>query len=83
MSGQILDATLVADPKQRNTNAKKATLLEGRIPQEWQENAGMTSSDLAIPLFGYKSYISINRKYRLIRKWKTMHAASDLIQGSR
>jgi len=32
MSGQILNATLVAAPKQRNTNAEKADLREDRIP---------------------------------------------------
>jgi hypothetical protein len=37
MSGQILDATLVAAPKQRNTNAEKADLRAGRIPQDWQD----------------------------------------------
>ncbi|MBS1045595.1 transposase, partial [Gluconobacter cerinus] len=37
MSGQILDATLVAAPKQRNTNAEEADLREGRIPQNWQD----------------------------------------------
>ncbi|OAG75535.1 transposase [Acetobacter malorum] len=37
MSGQILDATLVAAPKQRNTNGEKADLREGRIPQDWQD----------------------------------------------
>ena len=35
MSGQILDATLVAALKQRNTNAEKADMREGRIPQDW------------------------------------------------
>lgn len=39
MSGEILDATLVAAPKQRNTNAEKADLREGRIPQEWHHTA--------------------------------------------
>ncbi|GAN62486.1 transposase [Acetobacter indonesiensis NRIC 0313] len=34
MSGQILDATLVAALKQRNTNAEKVDLREGRIPQD-------------------------------------------------
>jgi hypothetical protein len=34
MSGQILDATLVAAPKQRNTNDEKTALREGRIPQD-------------------------------------------------
>ncbi len=33
MLGQILNATLVAAPKQRNTNAEKAYLREGRIPR--------------------------------------------------
>lgn len=35
MSGQILDATLVAAPKQRNTNAENADLRAGRIPEDW------------------------------------------------
>ncbi|CEF43032.1 transposase [Acetobacter senegalensis] len=101
MSGQILDATLVAAPKQRNTNAEKADLREGLIPQDWedkpsklshkdrharwtlkftkakpQDDGTMPSSDLAIPFFAYKSHISIDRKFRFIRKWKTTDAAA-------
>jgi len=37
----------------------------------------MPSSDLAIPFFGYKSHVSIDRKYRFIRKWKTTDAAAS------
>ena len=36
MSGQIVDATLVAAPKQRNSDADKATIKAGRIPREWK-----------------------------------------------
>jgi IS5 family transposase len=36
MSGQIVDASLVAAPRQRPTDAEKADLKAGRIPQEWQ-----------------------------------------------
>ena len=36
MSGQIVDATLVAAPRQRNTSAEKAEIKAGRIPAEWQ-----------------------------------------------
>ena len=36
MSGQIVDATLVAAPRQRNTAAEKADIKAGRIPTEWQ-----------------------------------------------
>ena len=32
MSGQIVDATIVAAPKQRNTIEEKAAIKEGRIP---------------------------------------------------
>jgi len=37
MSGQILDATLVAAPKQRNTNTGKVDLWAERIPEDWQD----------------------------------------------
>ncbi|BCI69004.1 IS5 family transposase ISMac22 (plasmid) [Acetobacter aceti] len=102
MSGQILDATLVAAPKQRNTNAEKADMREGRIPQDWQDkpsklshkdrharwtlkftkakrqdDGNMPATDLAIPFFGYKSHISIDRKFRLIHKWKATDAAAS------
>ncbi len=38
----------------------------------------MPATDLAIPLFSYKSHVSIDRKFRQIRQWKaTDTAASD------
>jgi IS5 family transposase len=36
MSGQLVDATIVAAPKQRNTKAEKQALREGRIPEGWE-----------------------------------------------
>jgi transposase, IS5 family len=36
MGGQIVDASLVAAPKQRNTTAEKAAIKEGRIPEDWK-----------------------------------------------
>ncbi|MBM3099341.1 IS5 family transposase [Gluconobacter cerinus] len=102
MSGQILDATLVAAPKQRNTNGEKADLRAGRISEDWQDKPAKLShkdrharwtlkftkakrhddgkipaTDLAIPFSGYKSHISIDRKFRFIRKWKTTDAAAS------
>jgi transposase len=35
MSGQIVDASIVAAPKQRNTEAEKADIKAGRIPPDW------------------------------------------------
>jgi transposase, IS5 family len=36
MSGQIVDATLVAAPRQRNTTEEKAAIKAGRAPAAWQ-----------------------------------------------
>jgi len=38
MSGQIVDATIVAAPKQRNTLEEKKAIKEGRIPEGWEQN---------------------------------------------
>jgi hypothetical protein len=35
MSGQIIDATIVAAPKQRNTDGEKREIKEGRTPAAW------------------------------------------------
>ena len=37
MSGQLVDATIVSAPKQRNSKAEKQALKEGRIPDGWAE----------------------------------------------
>ena len=34
MGGQIVDASLISAPKQRNTDAEKAAIKEGRVPEE-------------------------------------------------
>jgi IS5 family transposase len=36
MGGQIIDATLIAAPKQRNTEEEKTAIKEGRIPEDWK-----------------------------------------------
>ena len=37
MSGQIVDASLVAAPKQRNSEDEKQAIKAGRIPEEWKD----------------------------------------------
>ena len=34
---QIVDATIVAAPKQRNTQEEKQALRDSRIPEEWKD----------------------------------------------
>jgi IS5 family transposase len=38
MGGQIVDATIVAAPKQRNTDGEKATIKAGKVPEEWRDS---------------------------------------------
>ena len=101
MSGQIVDATLVAAPRQRNTEAEKAAIKEGRTADEiWPERSakarqkdtdarwtvkfskakpaadGKLQTDIAIPVFGYKSHISIDRRHGIIRRGKVTDAAA-------
>jgi IS5 family transposase len=38
MSGQIVDASLIAAPRQRNTQEEKKAIKEGRIPEDWKSN---------------------------------------------
>jgi IS5 family transposase len=99
MSGQIVDATLVAAPRQRNSEAEKAAIKAGRVPEAWKEKPaklrqkdrdarwtvkftrarpkadGTTQIDIAVPVFGYKSHIGIDREHGLIRTWAVTDAA--------
>jgi transposase, IS5 family len=101
MSGQIVDASLIAAPRQRNTEDEKKAIKEGRIPDEWKEKPAKLRQkdrdarwtvkftkakpredgssppvDLAIPVFGYQNYVSIDRGFGFIRKWSTTDAAA-------
>ena len=42
-----------------------------------QDDGTIPATDLAIPFFGYKSHVCIDRKFRLIRKWKATDAAAN------
>jgi hypothetical protein len=102
MAGQIVDASLVPAPKQRNTEAEKAAIREGRTAAEiWpDEPAKAAQKDtnarwtlkiggkvryrpdgtplpmVAVPVFGYKSHISIDRRYGFIREAAVTSAAA-------
>jgi transposase, IS5 family len=36
-SGQLVDASIVSAPKQRNTKTEKQAIQEGRVPEDWQD----------------------------------------------
>jgi IS5 family transposase len=44
MSGQIVDASLVAAPRQRTTPAEKDDIRAGRVPEGWRRKPAKLSS---------------------------------------
>jgi len=40
MGGQIVDATIVSAPKQRNTDGEKADIKAGKVPEGWKDKPG-------------------------------------------
>ena len=78
MGGHIVDGTVVAAPKQRNTEAEKAELKAGRVPDAWKAKPAEDGSkrvDLAVPAFGYKNHVGIDRRHGPIRTWTATDAA--------
>jgi IS5 family transposase len=68
MGGQIVDATLVAAPKQRNTQVEKDAIWTLKFAKGRPAANGKPQIDIAIPSFGYKSSIAICRTFGFIRK---------------
>ena len=101
MSGQIVDASLVPAPKQRNTDGERQAIKDGKSAKEiWPDepnkaaqkdtNArwtlkiggkvryrpdGTPLPQIALPVFGYKSHISIDRRFGFIRGCAVTSAA--------
>lgn len=99
MGGQIVDASIVAAPRQRMTDAEKEVVKGGGIPPDWQAKPrklaqkdrdarwtlkrgrkkkhpdGSAMTEIATPMFGYKSHINTDRRHGFIRKWSVTDAA--------
>jgi IS5 family transposase len=101
MSGQIVDASLVPAPKQRNTDAEKDAIKAGKSADEiWPDEPnkaaqkdtdarwtlkvggkirfdgqGKPLPQIALPVFGYKSHIAIDRRFGFIRECATTAAS--------
>ena len=101
MGGQIVDATLVAAPRQRLTATEKGAAKAGRSADEiWPDQPAKAAQKdvdarwtvktgrrpppegaqrqlpaIAIPVFGYKNHVAIDRTYGFIRRAAVSDAA--------
>ena len=76
--GQIIDATLVPVPKQRNTREENEEIKAGRLPEGWDKNPDrLRQKDLDarwvkkndINYYGYKNSICIDVDHGFIRRY--------------
>lgn len=82
LKGQIVDASIVNVPKQRNSRDENRQIKEGRTPVEWGKNkrrrkdvdARWTKKN-GKSYFGYKNHVAVDVKHKLIRGWKVTDAA--------
>lgn len=82
--GQLIDASLVPVPKQRNTHKENATIKTGKCPAEWERQPAKrqqkdTEARWTVKHgenhYGYKNHVNVDKKHKLIRQYTVTDAA--------
>lgn len=82
--GQIVDATLIPVPKQRNTRSENQALKEGEVPAEWPSTPHkLAQKDVdarwtkkhGVSHYGYKNHISSDVGFKFIRRYTVTDAS--------
>jgi IS5 family transposase len=82
--GQIIDATIIEAPKQRNSREENETVKAGETPADWEKtpaknrqkdkDARWTKKN-GKSYFGYKNHVGADKTNKLIRKWDVTDAS--------
>ena len=80
--GQIVDASIVPVPKQRNSREENKRIREGEIPEGWSEqkkrhkdtDARWTKKS-GQNYYGYKNHIDVDVRHKLIRSYEVTSAS--------
>ena len=85
MGGQIIDASFVHVPVQRNGRDENTALKAGDVPEDWLDqphklrqkdtDARWTKKN-NVSHYGYKNHINTDRRFKLIRKYDVTSAAA-------
>ena len=82
--GQIIDASIVEVPRQRNTKDENGQIKKGETPQEWKGDTDkMRQKDVdarwvqknGVNHYGYKNHINVDKKHKLVRKFEVTAAS--------
>ena len=85
-AGQMIDATFVEVPRQRNKREENAKIKIGETPEKWKEDAAkpkLRQKDLDARWakknnerhYGYKNHINADQEHKLIHSYKITDAA--------
>ena len=80
-AGQIVDASIVPAPIQRNRREENAQIKAGEVPADWSE-AKREQKDVDArwtkkhgkSFFGYKNHLSVDAEHKLVRRYKVTPA---------
>ena len=84
MGGQIIDASIVAVPKQRNSREENARIKAGETPAGWEDKpAKRRQKDVEARWtkkhgkshYGYKNHVNVDRRHKLVRRYHVSDAA--------
>jgi len=82
--GQIVDATIVSAPKQRNSREENKQIKAGETPQAWDSESNKKrqkdvdarwTKKRNINYFGYKNHVSVDAKHKFIRRYEVTSAS--------
>lgn len=80
--GQIIDASIVRIPVQRNTREENKEIKKGNIPKKWSaKKRSQKDTDARwtkkndVKSYGYKNHIEIDVKYKFIREYEVTDAS--------
>ena len=81
--GQIVDASIVNAPKQRNSRDENRRIKEGNPPEDWsapkkrqKDVDARWAKKNGKTFFGYKNHIAIDVKYKFIRNYRVTDAGT-------
>jgi IS5 family transposase len=84
MGGQIIDASIVPVPKQRNRRDDNAKIKAGGVPESWaSQPAKRSQKDTDARWtkkhgkshFGYKNHVNVDRRHKLVRRYHVTAAS--------